>query len=259
MYILTSNKKKIPRFLRKYSIIEFLEGIPINSKVLCFSYNKIISKENISKFYLYNVHNSLLPKYRGLHAFTWGIINNERKFGYTVHIINEKIDQGDIISQISFDLYHHEDINDLFRKGNKILKNWLPKVILDIKMNNIKPVSQKTSNQSYFRKRNENDNRIYWGKSSLEIYNLIRAVSPPYTEGAYLIYENTKIYVHESEIISEVNKGDIGEIIEVNPIKGISIKTSDSAILIKKFKVNNKQINDYKIFKIGKNLLAKNS
>jgi methionyl-tRNA formyltransferase len=51
-----------------------------------------------------NYHNSLLPKYRGLFATSWSIYMGEKVTGFTYHIVNEKIDDGNIILQDSIEI-----------------------------------------------------------------------------------------------------------------------------------------------------------
>ena len=66
------------------------------------SYLFLIEKDIIlhPRFLTFNIHGSLLPKYRGRAPHIWAIINNEKETGITAHVIDEKCDSGDIISQI---------------------------------------------------------------------------------------------------------------------------------------------------------------
>lgn len=63
-------------------------------------FNKILLKK--AKGLIINYHNSLLPKYAGLNASSWAILNSEKIHGITWHLINEKIDAGDILYQVKF-------------------------------------------------------------------------------------------------------------------------------------------------------------
>jgi methionyl-tRNA formyltransferase len=49
--------------------------------------------------YCLNLHPSLLPAYRGPEPIVWGLLCREKKFGITIHDVNEMIDQGDIVAQ----------------------------------------------------------------------------------------------------------------------------------------------------------------
>jgi methionyl-tRNA formyltransferase len=65
-------------------------------------YEKIIDTKKFYSKKLYNIHFSLLPKYRGCHTNFFQIFNGEKFSGVTLHQINNGIDTGDIISQHRF-------------------------------------------------------------------------------------------------------------------------------------------------------------
>jgi UDP-4-amino-4-deoxy-L-arabinose formyltransferase/UDP-glucuronic acid dehydrogenase (UDP-4-keto-hexauronic acid decarboxylating) len=76
--------------------------IPFVPDIICSIYYKFIIKKNIIEACnrnIFNVHPSLLPKYRGCGSITWAIINNETSFGFTYHYIDEGCDTGNIIYQ----------------------------------------------------------------------------------------------------------------------------------------------------------------
>uniref|UniRef100_A0A1B0C1R6 Formyl transferase N-terminal domain-containing protein n=1 Tax=Glossina palpalis gambiensis TaxID=67801 RepID=A0A1B0C1R6_9MUSC len=63
----------------------------------------VIDILSIPKFGAFNLHGSLLPKYRGCCPLNWSIINGEDQTGVTLHRMTEKIDHGPIIAQVSMD------------------------------------------------------------------------------------------------------------------------------------------------------------
>ena len=64
------------------------------------SFHRVFKKEHIEKFkYVINIHPSLLPSYKGATPTNWSLLNNETIVGLTAHIIDEKIDEGNIIFQ----------------------------------------------------------------------------------------------------------------------------------------------------------------
>ena len=73
--------------------------------LICLAgYMKILSKKFLIRFKktILNIHPSLLPKFKGLNTFKRIIQNKEKKTGCTVHVVNEKLDDGFIVSQKSF-------------------------------------------------------------------------------------------------------------------------------------------------------------
>ncbi len=91
-------KKKIPFTYENISSSK----LPFIPDIICSIYYRYIIKKDIIKVCnnkIFNLHPSLLPKYRGCGSLTWAIINNEVKVGFTYHYIDENCDTGNIIYQ----------------------------------------------------------------------------------------------------------------------------------------------------------------
>jgi methionyl-tRNA formyltransferase len=93
------------------------------------SYGKIIPKEvlNLAKFGTINIHPSLLPRYRGPSPIVSAILNGDRETGVTIIKIDEEMDHGPILAQVSVNLSGDEFIEDLEKTlaevgGNLLLK-----------------------------------------------------------------------------------------------------------------------------------------
>ena len=68
-------------------------------------YEEILKISKFNSKNLYNLHFSLLPKYRGCHTNYHQILNGEKKSGVTIHEIDKGIDTGKIIDSISFNIH----------------------------------------------------------------------------------------------------------------------------------------------------------
>lgn len=243
MNILTDRRENVPLELQHFIASSFNE-IPLGSKVVLFSYSKIITRELIEQYDIFNVHNSLLPRYRGLHAFSWAIINGESELGFTLYKIDEGIDSGDIVSQLKFDLHPNEDVNHAFAKGWRLVKEWLPKQIELLIQDRYTLEKQNHLEATFFCKRKPKDACINWSLSSLEITNLVRAVTPPYSEGAFGFYGDQKIIF--KEVIYQNNypkyKATPGQIVYISKENEVYIKTGDSYIVVREVIYNNQSI-----------------
>ena len=84
----------------------------------CF-YNKIIKPWFINKCdRILNLHNSALPKYRGVRPINWALKNNETKHGITIHEITPGVDDGPIISQLEYSIYpDFEEVTDVYNRS----------------------------------------------------------------------------------------------------------------------------------------------
>lgn len=67
-----------------------------------------------------NCHGALLPKYRGLMPSFWTLANNETEGGVSVHLVNEKIDDGPIIVQKRYRIYAHDSLEDVMARSKDL-------------------------------------------------------------------------------------------------------------------------------------------
>ena len=184
----------------------------LNKKtILLLSWKHILSEEILTNQKLVlNLHNSLLPKYRGRHAFTWALINGEKKSGFTLHKVVREIDAGPIYDQCEVEIDDTDDINDLFVKANLVVEKWLPNIILKVLSKQIKPVSQDNTKATYFRKRTLVDMELNTNSSKLNVSNFIRAHTPPYTKGAYIIIDKSIVYLRSVLEVKPLNHSHNG-------------------------------------------------
>lgn len=91
------NKEMLKEFLEKVND----ESLIISANNIFLFPKSIVTKKN---FKIINFHNALLPRHRGMNAPTWAIFEQDKITGITWHLVNEKIDDGDIIIQKSLEL-----------------------------------------------------------------------------------------------------------------------------------------------------------
>ena len=113
-------------------------------------YDKIIKEDFIKKVkQILNLHNSPLPRYRGVRPINWALKNNEKKHGVTIHEITPGIDDGPIISQIEYSIYPNiDEVRDVYNRaleyGWVLFQQTIP--ILD----KITPQKQDNTNATYY-------------------------------------------------------------------------------------------------------------
>ena len=91
--------------------------------------NKII---NIFKKKVINIHPSLLPKFKGLNTFERVLKSKEIKTGCTVHYVNNKLDDGDIIIRKFFYLNSNDNEVTLKQKTQLLEYKAYPEAIIKI-------------------------------------------------------------------------------------------------------------------------------
>ena len=114
-------KKKVYNYdKKKISEKRILKDLKSNDiKLICLAgFMKILSKDFIQNFKgkILNIHPSLLPKYKGLNTHNRVIKNQEKYSGYTVHLVNSKLDSGKIILQKKVKLSKKETPSSLQKK-----------------------------------------------------------------------------------------------------------------------------------------------
>ena len=128
----------------------------------------------------FNMHGSLLPKYRGRAPVNWAIIKGEKETGVTLHEMVAKPDAGRIVDQMAVPILPDDQALDVFNKitaaAEAVLDRALPRLIDASAVLTLQDLGQ----GSYFGGRKPEDGIIDWDDSAQNIHNLIRAVAPPY-------------------------------------------------------------------------------
>lgn len=124
-----------------------------------------------------NYHNSLLPKYAGLNATSWAILNNEKEHGITWHVIDEVIDQGDILIQNNFPIEKSDTALTLDLKCQTQAIESINTLLNNIITKKFSRQPQNSSDRTYYSARDipENCGVIDWQQSVKDIEALFKA------------------------------------------------------------------------------------
>ena len=188
----------------------------------------------IPKILAFNIHGSLLPKYRGRTPHVWSIINNEKLTGITAHLIDVGCDTGDIIEQVQIIIEDYDTGASILKKYESNYYTLVENVLNKISKNQLVTIEQDNSKATYFGKRTPDDGLIDWTWHRERIYNWIRAQSFPYP-GAFTYYFNNKIIIDWIEFDDNGFDFNIpnGTIVSINPIR---VKTPNGLVKITKLR-----------------------
>ena len=114
-------------------MIELFRAWRVDLIVLA-GYMRVIKNPSLFPAPIINVHPSLLPKYKGLHAVEQAMNAGEKETGCTVHYVNEELDGGKIILQEEVPILPNDDIQSLTKAIQRKEYYLLPKAIEHIKM-----------------------------------------------------------------------------------------------------------------------------
>jgi methionyl-tRNA formyltransferase len=171
----TDNEIKIVQLELTYKIDNLI--------FLSLEFDIIIKPSLFKSKNLFNIHFSLLPKYRGVYTSIYPILNGEKFSGVTLHLIDKGIDTGDIIEQLSFRIGNNHTSRDLYHRYLKYGIKLMNKNLIKILNGNYKTFSQNHLDSSYYRRDSINFKKIEinLNKTSVEIFNQIRAfIFPEY-------------------------------------------------------------------------------
>lgn len=171
--------------------------------IFSFYYRSLICDEilSIPTIGAFNMHGSLLPKYRGCAPVNWAILNGETQTGVTLHYMVKAADAGDIVDQEVVDILHDDHAGSVSEKLNTAAVHVLKRQLSHIASGTHSRTIQKNEDATYFRRRTPQDGEIHWDWSALQIHNLVRALTPiPQYPGAYIVQNCENKIVSESTL-----------------------------------------------------------
>ena len=149
----------------------------------------------------FNMHGSLLPKYRGRAPTNWAVLKGESETGATLHRMVEKPDAGDIVDRQAVPILPDDTGRQVFDKvtvaAEQVLWRTLPAMLAGTTPSLLNDLAA----GSYCGARRPEDGRIDWHRPAAEVYDLIRAVAPPYP-GAFTEIAGAKLVVAEARLLA---------------------------------------------------------
>ena len=199
--------------------------------VFCFGWSALIKNSllSIPSMGVLGYHPTKLPKNRGRHPLIWPVILGMTASASTFFFMDDGADDGDILSQIDFEILYKDDARSLYDKVVNIALNqvdvFYPKLIND----NYLRITQDHDSSNTWRKRHKNDGIIDFRMTSRAIYNLVRGLSKPYI-GAHVKYKGRDVTIWKViEVGNSQNHIEPGKVLEVRE-KSFIIKTMCNAI-----------------------------
>lgn len=153
----------------------------------------------------YNMHGSLLPRFRGRVPVNWALVKGERETGATLHEMVAKPDAGRIVDQMAVPILPDDNALDVFRKVTVAAELVLDRSIPAIVDGSAKLRAQDLALGSYYGGRKPEDGRIDWSQGAGEIHNLVRAVAPPYP-GAFTDIAGKRLQILRTRLIGPTSE-----------------------------------------------------
>lgn len=191
----------------------------------------------------FNVHASLLPRYRGAAPINWAIINGEERTGVTTFMLRHDIDTGPVLSQKEMEIGPDENVGSVYERL-MIAGAQLASETLDRLENGTEtqiPQNELRGEVCGAPKLNPENCTIDWKKSAREVHNLVRGLAPYPGARTTLRFDNgstvsakilktrlTNIDSHnEMKMVVECGDGNRIEILELQPAGKKRMKAED--------------------------------
>jgi methionyl-tRNA formyltransferase len=179
-------------------------------------------------------HDALLPAYRGFAPTVWAIANGEDHTGVTLFEIAEGVDEGGIVDQERVPIGPDETITIVIERVSEMYLRLLERNLPSLLDGTAPRRAQDHSRATFTCRRTPEDNAIDWRSSTLNIFNLIRAVTAPYS-GAFTSLAGKKLTIWAAQRLSPRPDyvGRVpGRVVEIRSGVGAVVLTGDGALLL---------------------------
>ncbi|MFH1826378.1 MAG: methionyl-tRNA formyltransferase [bacterium] len=202
--------------------------------ILVAAFDMLLPKAlySTAKITAINMHSSYLPYYRGANPFFWAIANGEEFTGVTVHFLNERFDEGDIIAQAKVEIKDDDTMGTVFFRQKENAWGILQPILDQIAKTGQPPKGKKQPKGEFPKspRTNKDDLYIKWTWPTKKILDRIRSLNP--FSPAYAYFRDELVGIYQAESIAAVGDGPPGTVIALKD-QGPVVKTANGALLIK--------------------------
>ncbi|MFM1889292.1 MAG: hypothetical protein RLZZ565_49, partial [Planctomycetota bacterium] len=181
-------------------------------------YRRMVSAEFLAIFPRggFNLHASLLPRFRGRAPINWVLVEGETETGVTLHEMTDAPDAGPILGQRSIAIDRDDTALSLTRKACVATRELLGDLLPKIASGTAPRTPQDERHATVMPARRPEDGRIDWSQDAERIRNLVRAVTRPWP-GAFTQVGDRKFFIWQAETVAG-ESGEPGEVLSVDPL-----------------------------------------
>ncbi|WP_444437681.1 bifunctional UDP-4-amino-4-deoxy-L-arabinose formyltransferase/UDP-glucuronic acid oxidase ArnA [Pseudomonas sp. A6] len=188
--------------------------------IFSFYYRHLLGEELLAcaRRGAFNLHGSLLPRYRGRAPANWVLVNGESETGVTLHRMVKRPDAGAIIAQQRVAIDAEDTALSLHGKLREAAGELLDRLLPAMLEGDFVEREQDESQASYFGRRTPADGQLDWRRPAGELHNLVRAVTQPYP-GAFAPVGERKLIVWQSKVVPGNQGRPAGAVLGVEPLR----------------------------------------
>ncbi len=205
--------------------------------IFSFYYRELLPASilNLANRGAFNLHGSLLPRYRGRSPLNWALLNGETETGVTLHYMVERADAGDIVGQRAIAIAADDYAPDVHAKQLKACEELLADALPAIADGTAPRTPQNIAQGEYCGRRRPEDGEIDWSKPATAVRNLVRAVTQPFP-GAFSYTGNRKLIIWRADVDSATHGQKPGTVLAVDPL---TIACSEGALTVRVGQIEN--------------------
>ncbi len=209
--------------------------------IIVVAYGQILKKDllEIPKYGCFNVHASILPKYRGAAPINWAIIEGQKQTGVSIMKMEEGLDSGDTIVIGEIKIQEDDDFISIHDKLAQMGGDLMIRAMDDIIQDKAVFTKQNHEISTYAPMISKDMGHIEWNNSGRNIFNKVRGLKP--WPNAFTYYEDEMVKIHQVSFIKDKVDFPCGTIVSVNKT-GINVAVIDGQIIIEKLQFPGKKV-----------------
>lgn len=223
-----------------------LDGVETLKKIdadimITAAYGQILSQEilDITKFGVYNVHGSVLPKYRGSSPIQWSLINGEKKLGVTILKTLAGLDNGPILLTQEYDILPQDTVESLMHTLSSMGGDLLLKGLDMLESENYNLIPQNEAEMTYYPMLKKEMSPIDFDKTAQQVCNFVRGMAEWPVATVNLQGNITKVY--RAEVINYLPEKSYnnGDVVCASNKLGLVVKTADGFVRLAEIQPQN--------------------
>jgi len=156
---------------------------------------------SMPKYGSFNLHGSLLPKYRGAAPVQWAVINGDQETGLTTFALEDKVDTGNIYLTRSVKIEPEDDFGSLYERMSVVGADMVVETLDMIESGDFKLLPQNDGLASPAPKIKKETCQIDFSKSAVAIHNLVRGLSP--SPGAFFLHNGKQFKIYKTALAEQ--------------------------------------------------------
>lgn len=170
----------------------------------CFGWSQLLGADvlDAAPFGVVGYHPTELPRNRGRHPIIWTLVLGLDRTASTFFFMDQGADSGDILDQVPVEVHDEDDAAQLYERLAAVATQQLVRFSDLEYLTHFERRPQDHSLANTWRKRTKDDGRIDWRMASRSIYNLVRALAPPYP-GAHAVVGGQDVRILRARVESD--------------------------------------------------------